>query len=195
LRKVGNIQSEEEIAREYRKRLGVDHQCWLDPATILTKLKQEPWEIDYETVPPAEIAPAPAKWDSERRLILISDEIFDAANRQEPDAHARFSIFHEIVHALEGHTGKLNRLHSRFDIPRYAGKLRRLESRTDKITAAFIAPRHLVSPEWNADAVAFRFGMSIPSARLRIEEIRGKDRAGKKIPDVVTQLLRDLDKA
>jgi Zn-dependent peptidase ImmA (M78 family) len=195
LRKSGKIQSEEETAREYRKRLGVDHQCWLDPVTILTKLKHEPWGIYYETVPPIEIAPAPAKWDFEQKLILISNEIFDAANRQEPDGHARFSVFHEVVHALEGHTGRLNRLHSRVEIPPYAEKLRRLESRTDKITAAFIAPRHLISPEWKADDIAFRFGMSITSARFRIEEIRGKHRATRKVPDVVAKLLRDLDKS
>ena len=166
--------SEEELAREYRRRLGVDHLPWFDPLTILMKLKRQLPGSNYSVVAPDEIAPPLAKWDSSRKLILIGDDTIAAANGPRADGRARFSVFHEVMHALGGHEGELNRVHSRSDIPQYAVKLRALESRTDKTAAAFVAPRHLISERWAAPEVAFRFGMSLESARFRIEEIRGE---------------------
>lgn len=187
------IQSAEQIARGYRKLLGVDDLPWLDPMTILMKLRDE-LGIAFKTVPAGEIAPAAAKWDFRKKLIKITNETFAAANFQRSEGHARFSIFHEVIHALRGDEGEFNRLHSRTEIAPYAPKLRAVESGTDKITAAFIAPRHLICEGWAAHEVASSFGISFESARIRIEEIRGPARAARKLPDSVAELLRDLNK-
>jgi Zn-dependent peptidase ImmA (M78 family) len=186
--------SEEEIARGYRRNLGIDHLQWLDPMTILNKLRHE-FGFNFATVAAEDIAPAPAQWDFDAKLIRIADETFAAANFPRSDGHARFSIFHEIIHALSGHEGKFNRLHSRSEIPRYARGLRALESRNDKITAAFMAPRHLISEAWTSGKIASSFGMSPESARIRIEEIKGRSRAARRLPDSVAQLLIDLNKS
>jgi hypothetical protein len=69
-----------------------------------------------------------------------------------------------------------------------------LESKTDKITAAFMAPRHLIQEGWGASQIAFFAGMSAESARIRYEEVAGRTRSAKKLPDSVAQLLRDLNK-
>jgi hypothetical protein len=187
-------QSEEEVAREYRKLLGVDHLIWLDPMTILMKLRhgRHIRGFDFKTVTSGAIAPALAMWDFGAKLISIDDETYAAANRAE--SHARFTIFHEVVHALGRHKGEFNRLQSRSEIPPYARKLRALESRTDKITAAFIAPRHLICDGWSAREVAFFFGMSAESARIRIEEIRGRARPTKTPPESTADLFRDWNK-
>jgi hypothetical protein len=193
LRRNKDIQSEEQLAREYRKRLGVDHLPWLDPMTILMKVRDE-LGVNFETVPAEAIAPAPAKWFSAEKLIKITDETFAAGNFPRSDGHARFGIFHEVIHALRGDHGEFNRLHSRAEIPVYAAELRAVESRTDKITAAFMAPRHLIREGWAAREVASYFGMSLEAARIRIEEIRGPARPARKLPDSVAELLRDLNK-
>jgi len=194
LRKTTSVQTEEKIARDFRKRLGVDHQLWLDPLTILMKLKRQVLGFGYAIVPSSQIAPALAKWDSGRKLIYIGRDTFAAANGPKADGRARFSIFHEAMHVLSGHKGGLNRLHSRYQIPRYATKLRELEANIDKITAAFMAPRHLVRDGWSARDIAFRFGMSAESSNLRIEEIRGRTRHARARPDSIAQLLLDLNK-
>jgi Zn-dependent peptidase ImmA (M78 family) len=188
-----HIQTEEEVAREYRKRLGVDHLLWLDPMTILMKLRDE-FGIDFKTVPAGEIAPAAAKWDFKKKLIKITNETFAAANFPRSEGHARFSIFHEVIHALRGDEGEFNRLHSRFEIASYATKLRAVESRTDKITAAFMAPRHLIREGWGAREIASSFGISLESARIRIEQIWGPSRPARKLPESVAELLRNLNK-
>jgi Zn-dependent peptidase ImmA (M78 family) len=193
LSKNRDIQSAEQSAREYRKRLGVDDLPWLDPMTILMKLRDE-FGIDFKTVPAGEIAPAAAKWDFKKKLIKITNETFAAANFPRSEGHARFSIFHEVIHALHGDEGEFNRLHSRFEIASYAPKLRAVESRTDKIAAAFMAPRHLIGEGWDAREIASSFGISFESARIRVEQIRGPSRPGRKLPDSVTELLRDLNK-
>ncbi len=161
-----NARSAEEIAREYRKRLGVDHLQWLDPMTILTKLRHEIPGCDFATVAPGEIAPALAKWDSGRKLIRIGEDTFAAANIPRSEGRARFSIFHEAIHVLGGHEGAFNRLPGRSEVPGYAQKLRALEASTDKITAAFMAPRHLISDNWSVEDVALFFGMSAESGLL-----------------------------
>jgi Zn-dependent peptidase ImmA (M78 family) len=194
LRNGKNVQGAEEIAREYRKRLGVDHLQWLDPMTILMKLRCQIPGVDFATVDPFQIKPALAKWDSSCKLIRIGSDTFAAANGPQSDGHARFSVFHEIIHALGGDEGQLNRLHSRSEIPSYARRLRALESNTDRVTAAFMAPRHLIPDGWMAREVAFFFGMSVESAKIRIEEIRGRARIKRTLPDSVTQLLLDLKK-
>src|SRR6185312_7722244 len=106
------VPSDEEIARGYRKRLGVDEFLWLDPMTILNKLRHTLSGVNFETVPQRDLSPALAKWDSGAKLIRIGIETFAAANGPECDGHSRFSIFHEVVHALAGHKGQVNRLHS-----------------------------------------------------------------------------------
>jgi Zn-dependent peptidase ImmA (M78 family) len=193
LSKNRDIQSAEQSAREYRKRLGVDDLPWLDPMTILMKLRDE-FGIDFKTVPAGEIAPAAAKWDFKKKLIKITNETFASANFPRSEGHARFSIFHEVIHALCGDEGEFNRLHSRFEIASYAPKLRAVESRTDKITAAFMAPRHLIGEGSDAREIASSFGISFESARIRVEQIRGPSRPGRKLPDSVAALLRDLNK-
>jgi hypothetical protein len=184
---------DEEIACEYRKRLGVA-ELWLDPMTILNKLRHELFGVNFETVPQCELSPALAKWDSNAKLIRIGTETFAAANGPECNGHARFSVFHEVIHALAGDKGQVNRLHSRLEIPTYARRLRALESKTDKITAAFMAPRHLIEEGWGASQIEFFAGMSAESARIRFEEIRGRVRLAKELPASVTQLLLDLKK-
>jgi len=184
----------DEIARELRQRLGIDEQRWLDPVTILMKLKREIAGFNYKLVDSKEVFPALAKWDSVSNRILLCGNSFAAANGFRADGRARFSIFHEAVHALRGDEGQFNRLHSRAEIPRFAVKLRRLESGTDQVVAAFMAPRHLIKEEWSPKEVAFYFGMSLESATIRLNEVRGSVRQRRDRPAFISELLFDLDK-
>jgi hypothetical protein len=193
LRNREGLPSPEQVARGFRRLLGIDDLQWLDPMTILMKLR-ELRGCDFATVSASEIAPSLAKWDSSEKLIRIGAETFAAANFPRSEGRARFSIFHEVVHALSGDEGEFNRLPGRSDIPAYAQKLRALEARTDKITAALMAPRHLIHDEWSVGDVSLHFGMSDESAGFRIEEIRDRPRGVRTRPDSVTQLLLDLSR-
>ena len=182
----------EETARAIRQKLGVDQLSWLDPMTLIVKLKRLISGFNFALVEASAIPGALAQWDAEVKLIKIRRDIFESANGYRADGRARFSIFHEIVHAMQGDQGTLNRALSRTDIPKYARKLRAIEGDTDQITGALMAPRHLVLDDYLEADVAFRFGMSSSAAKIRLEEIRGRRPEARQLPDSIKQLLLDL---
>jgi hypothetical protein len=186
----------EQRARELRRRLGVDELSWLDPMTILMKAKNLIPGFGFVLVSSGALPPnILAQWDSESKRIKISEGTFCGANGFSCNPRDRYSIFHEVVHALEGHVGALNRATSLDVIPNYARKLKDLERWTERVTAAFMAPRHLVRGDDTAGSVAFRFGMSVQAATIRLGEVTPpQKRQPRQVPDTITRLLADLKK-
>ena len=182
----------EEKARAIRRRLGIDQLSWLDPMTLLVKLKRIIPGFNFGLVEASAIPGALAQWDGDAKLIKIRRDIFAAANGYRADGRARFSIFHEVVHAMEGDQGTLNRTVSRINIPKYARNLRAVEGRTDRITGALMAPKHMILDTYSVADVAFRFGMSASASKIRLEEVRGPQQMGKKLPDAIRRLLDEL---
>ena len=168
-------ESPEQTARKLRRRLGIDNLTWIDPMTVLQKLARLIPGFSFKLVSAEELGGKLARWDSSKKQIVICDELFFAANEQRQEGRARYSLFHEVVHALEGHVGVFYRDTSRANIPIYAKKLRALERSTDQITAALMAPKHLILAEYGPSDIAFRFGMSLRAAEIRWSEIRRSD--------------------
>jgi Zn-dependent peptidase ImmA (M78 family) len=133
-----------------------------------------------------------AQWDAEDKLIIIPEASFCRANGFSSTPRDRYSIIHEVIHALEGHSGTLNRATNLGAVPRFAHKLRKLETWTERVTAAFIAPKHLIRANDTAETIAFRFGMSMQAAVIRLGEISPPQRGSRQVPDVIAKLLADL---
>ena len=188
-----STETAEQTARRLRQRLGIDHLTWIDPMTVLRKLVELIPGFCFALVDAATLDGKLARWDSDKKRIQIREDVFYAANERRREGRARYSIFHEVVHALEGHRGQLNRDTSRANIPSYARKLKELESNTDKITAAFMAPRHLVSPNETAEQIESRFGLSRQAAKIRWEELHGRSSAGRKLPPHIRDMLDGLE--
>jgi hypothetical protein len=100
-----------------------------------------------------------------------------------------------MIHALEGHSGTLNRATSLDVIPNYARKLKELERWTERVTAAFLAPKHLIRGNDTAETIAFRFGMSVRAAQIRFSEVSPQQtKQPRQVPDTIARLLADLKK-
>jgi Zn-dependent peptidase ImmA (M78 family) len=185
----------EQRARVLRRQLGVDELSWLDPMTIIMKAKRIIHGLSFSLVRSSDLPPnVLAQWDSKRKCICICEESFYGANGFSCNPRDRYSIFHEVIHALEGHSGTLNRATSLSQIPGYARKLKELERWTERLTASFIAPAHLIRDDDDAEKIAFKFGLSIKAAIIRLDELRTPKREGRQIPDSVAKLLLDLKK-
>lgn len=182
----------EQIARRLRQRLGIDHQTWIDPMTVLAKLVGLIPGFRFALVDAATLNGKLARWESAKKRILIREDVFYAANERRQEGRPRYSIFHEVIHALEGHEGQFNRDTSRANIPSYARKLKELESSTDQVTAAFMAPRHLINPDATVEEIEFRFGLSRQAAKIRWEELHGRSSAGRRLPQHIRDLLDGL---
>lgn len=170
----------EEAARKLRKRLGIDGQQWIDPMTVLRKLVEIIPGFTFALVDAPLLEGKQARWDSTRKQIEIRKDVFYAANEGRQEGRARYSIFHEVVHALSGHAGQFYRDVSRDNIPKYARRLREVEAETDRVTAALIAPKHLIQLTDSVDDIAFKFGLSRQAASIRFDEVRGIRRFPRK---------------
>jgi Zn-dependent peptidase ImmA (M78 family) len=136
-----------------------------------------------------------AEWDSKSKRISISEVTFCGANGFSCNPRDRYSIFHEVIHALEGHSGTLSRTTSLDVIPNYARKLKELERWTERVTAAFLAPRHLIRSNDTAETIAFRFGMSMKAAHIRLGVVSPQQtKPRREVPDAIARLLADLKK-
>lgn len=181
----------EQRATYIRKLLGVDDNVWLDAVTCLFKLKRLIPGFSFELVSQNEIPGALAQWSSTDKRIRILTSTFCSANSSgQNNERDRFSIFHETVHALEGHTGVLNRSHNH--IPAYAKKLKQLERRTDQIAAAVIAAKKFIRKDDTPQSISQRFGLSLQAATIRHSEALPHLRERKPLPETLRNLLQEL---
>jgi hypothetical protein len=185
----------EQRARTLRRRLGVDELSWLDPMTILVKAKRLVPGLNFALVGSSDLPPnVLAQWDSKSKLIRIREGSFCEANGFSCNPRDRYAIFHETIHALEGHAGTFNRAVSLNEIPNYARKLKALERWTETVTAAFMAPKHLFRAGESPETIAFRFGISLQAATIRMDELLPRLHKPRQIPESVAQLLASLKK-
>jgi hypothetical protein len=98
----------ERVARQFRKKLGIDDQLRPDMTTVIIKLKDHGLIKNYVRVPDHEMPDDEACFDSEDKLLYIRESKFCAASamytyRETERRRARFTIAHEIGHIALGH--------------------------------------------------------------------------------------------
>lgn len=99
------MDSIERLALLVRKGLGISEDVKLDCLDLLRRLKWVKAIFDFRPGAPHELDGAAAKWIKESRTILISSIFWDELKNIE-NAEVRFTILHEIGHALLNHADR-----------------------------------------------------------------------------------------
>jgi hypothetical protein len=71
----------EEIGRDLRRRIGLEHQACLDVMTVINKLKHVDPAFNYRRVPDKNMPYAEAEWDSEATVIAMRESVFTGMQR------------------------------------------------------------------------------------------------------------------
>ena len=183
----------EEIGRDLRRRIGLEHQACLDVMTVINKLKHVDPAFNYRRVPDKNMPYAEAEWDSEATVIAMRESVF--TGMQHGDTHPRFVVFHEISHYVLGHKGVRNRITSSQVRQYSAPQVKHEEAEATRLAVIIIAPEYLVPEGATADDIVSQFGMSLTAAVLRKEEIdrirRRRRGELRPLPASVKELLRN----
>lgn len=186
----------EEKARQFRKRIGVDDLVWLDAPTLIYKTCYSFPPIHYVRVADQELPDPGGRWDTNRKLLIFRESVFAASNKFNPDARARYTVAHEVAHAVLAHDGVRNRSAKDSQEKRFSSKIRQLEAVADRFAVATYAPLHLIQPYESAESIALRFGLSKRAAEIREEEAarnyRRKNGLLRPIPDSIMRLIDDV---
>lgn len=190
--------SPEEIenkARDFRRRLGVDGLEFFDVPTLVFKACKL-LGLGYSLVTDQELPEPGGRWDAERKLFLFRQSVFEAANSLCPDPRARWTIVHEIIHALNGDKGIRNRSPVGSLEKKIQTGIRAIEAQTDRLTASFFAPYHLIHDDESASSIARRFGMGMEAATIRAAEVAKSRRRelgiDRPIPESIRNIIEDL---
>jgi Zn-dependent peptidase ImmA (M78 family) len=160
----------ERIARNWRVKLDVDDQLRPNMTDVIQRLKYKGF-ADYLRVPDALLPDKEANFNPHDRKLYIRESTYKAAETGDP--RARWTIAHEIGHIALNHQQSRNRSSMPTEIERIAPTIRRDESQAHKFAAAFLAPFHRgdFSLEVTAKQLVDRFGISLPAAIKRVEEL------------------------
>ena len=157
------------LANNLRKALGFTELQKIDFMTLITKLKVRYDTIDYRRVPDEEMNGIEAQWDSDKKLIYISESVFCSANRGEP--RALMTIAHEVGHMILGHKGRLNRGPiSERDLG--FGSTGRAEFQAKIFASALLVPLHPKVIQMTEDQIENEFGVSKQAASIRAEQLK-----------------------
>lgn len=161
----------ERKARKMRVALGIDDQLCPDVIDVVQKLKHRGSITDYVRVPDHLMQEAEAKFDPCDRKLYLRESTYCAARKCEP--RARWTVAHEIGHIALHHDRARNRSTLPTEIEQIAPTIRRDETQAHKFAAAFLAPYHRAnfSLEMTSNEVAKLFGISLPAATRRVQEL------------------------
>jgi hypothetical protein len=95
----------EKQAIALRKRLGLEKVRFLDPMTVITKLREIYPKFAYARVPDKLLPRDLAFFDPETMVMSVRESVFCSANwgLHKVDGRARMTIFHEIGHLVLEH--------------------------------------------------------------------------------------------
>lgn len=127
------------IVDQLRERLGVPLDRFLDVADLLLRLRIEGLIRDFQTVPASALSDIDARWDASDGIITIRQDAYDRAVAGNP--HDRFTIAHEIGHAILGHPGRNRKVGGKIQFGQY---LAAHELEADDFAIALLAPSVLV---------------------------------------------------
>jgi Zn-dependent peptidase ImmA (M78 family) len=138
----------ERVARQLRKKLGIDDQLRPDMMTVIVKLKEHGILKNYVRVRDEDMPGDEAYYDSDDNLLYIRESTFCAANAlythtDSERQHARFTLAHEIGHIALKHDGLHFRGATSAKARKIPSRVRQEERDAERFAAAFLAPAHL----------------------------------------------------
>lgn len=183
----------EEIAKGFRKQLGLEHQVRPDMLTVITKIKQLAPPFNYCRVPDEKMPDAEAQWDSEKYTVRMRESVFVGIQRGE--ARARWAVAHELSHFVLKHEGLLNRSVQKTISERTVARVRFQEAEARRLAAIILAPEYLVPNPATVEELISGFGLSNEAAIYRRDEIDQvrRRRAGiaRGVPTSIADFLRE----
>ena len=164
----------DELAEELRERLGIPDDIRLDALDLLRRMKISKVITDF--VVDSTATGRDARWDADNRTIHLSSELWNAIQATN-DNDARFTVLHEVGHAVLGHTHR-NRLTGG---RRQFGKVVETdELDADAFALALAVPLKFAGVAATLDVVtlAVRFGLPHSQASRRLVDLQRHERAG-----------------
>jgi putative toxin-antitoxin system antitoxin component (TIGR02293 family) len=173
------------LAQEFRSALGIDPQATPDMRDVLRKLPKIYPEFRVEVVPNSRTSAF--AWVASQKL-FIKKSVIEALSAG--DAHARYTIAHEMAHLVLGHKG-----HSYRKAPKHGRNEQQIEEKEAMIFASeFLMPVALAYGQ-TPEEIQKKFQVSSAAAVKRFAELKSIDSVplaptARAQPDVVKELAR-----
>lgn len=184
------------IVAGVREEFGINHQLIPDMRTCIYKARAAGVIKGYRCVPSAQMSEF-ADFDPDTGILSIREDVWQASYYGM--AHARFTIAHELGHAVLKHPKKRFRAalkQDRVDAPKV---IKVDEAQADAFAAAFLIPPHLVeaSSSMRARELAGMFGVSLKCAEIRLPQLqrlyRIKNGIKRDLPQNVIDFLESFN--
>lgn len=161
------------LAVSVRTRLGIPFDERPDLIDLLRRARYVGLISDYQFVPAGQLGDAYARWDAVGRIIWIRDDKREALEAS--DAEATFTVFHELSHAVLGHSARDRRLEGTWQHGRF---IEADEADADRLARALMAPYGLaaIRQDTTAAEIASRFGLPLQHAAIRTEDLKRRQR-------------------
>jgi Zn-dependent peptidase ImmA (M78 family) len=162
-----NEQQIRNIARDLRKRLGIDHRYSPDLYEVLHRLHKALPKFKLKEVEDNDLPNAEAKAHCETGILEVPKSVLVALDKY-GDPRSRWTAAHEIGHIALDHPGRLFR--KRPDEP-ISEKQQLFETEADIFASEFLSPSHLAMEFSTVDEIARRFQLSNDAATRRVKEL------------------------
>lgn len=155
----------EQVAIELREKLGIPADTLIDPIDLLRRLKFAKVISGYKPSYVSSNGNA-AWWDSTTREIVISPLLWRDLRSGAPSKEARFTVFHELAHAVLGHSKRNRKSGGKVQFGAYTEYD---EIEADDLALALMIPLTLVdvAPIRDINALSAMFGMPRDQASHR----------------------------
>lgn len=156
------------LAELLREQLGIPDDIRPDALDVLRRLKITKVISGYVEDPKA--AGRDARWDADNRVIYLSTALWHAI-ADDSDYDARFTVFHEVGHAVLGHTHRNRRTSGKLQFGRL---IEADELDADQFALAFAMPIKFATLARTSDiaALANEFGLPEVQVAKRVAELQ-----------------------
>ena len=159
----------ETLTDQLRERIGIPDDVRPDALDVLRRLKFTKVIADFREEHSA--AGREARWDAQTRTIALSPTLWIAIHSGNEDADARFTVFHEVGHAVLGHTARNRRTGGK---AQFGKMVEADENEADEFALSFAIPLKFSSSAGRADVpnLAALFGLPIEQASRRLVDLQ-----------------------
>ncbi|MBE0578877.1 ImmA/IrrE family metallo-endopeptidase [Devosia sp.] len=174
------MNSIEELVLRLRAHLGIPDDTLLDVLDTLRRMKIAGIISDYRRDEDHVLADAVAMWDDSTRTIVLSDALWEGLEHADPEI--RFTVFHEIGHAVLGHAARNRKIAGKRQFGR---SIEFDEQEADDFALAFAIPLRSASnlDIYDADALAQQFGLSVAMAERRMISLQRYSKYPNRLED------------
>jgi len=169
----------EQLATEVRSTLGFSEIERPNLLDLLVMLRVKGIIDDFGPDEENVLGDVAAHWDKETKSILIAKYIWDNLETSE-DGEVRFTIYHEIGHAVLNHPSRNRKTDGR---PQFGRDIERHELEADDFALAFAIPMNLAHRKLDdIDFLVRRFGLTKLMTGRRMSSLQKGTRPSSTVP-------------